>query len=255
MRLVQHDEAPVPAVRPLEQVHVRGAQQQVLQHRVVGQQQVRRAVAHLGSGEQLVREPGLARVQGLEQGGALGGPLRCLPGVPAERDLGCAREHLPQPAHLVVGQGVHRVQQQRPDPWTQRPGVPLPDELGEDRQQEALRLARPGPGRDDEVAARGGFADRRFLVRVQRPVQRQRGPAEPGEPAGQDTVGDQPPQAGARRVRRCRLEQRPLGQQRAGVDRVPQRPRELRVAHRQQRPQVAAVRQAEVLGGGDHVHH
>jgi hypothetical protein len=41
------------AVLALEQLDVRRAQQQVLKHRVVGEQQVRRAVAHLLAAEQL----------------------------------------------------------------------------------------------------------------------------------------------------------------------------------------------------------
>ena len=65
VRLVEHDEPPVPAVLSLEQFHVGRAEQQVLEHRVVGEQQVRRVVAHLLTAEQLVRQPWLARVQRL----------------------------------------------------------------------------------------------------------------------------------------------------------------------------------------------
>ena len=35
--------------------------------------------------------------------------------VAAERDVRCRLEDAAQPLHLVVGEGVHRVQQQRPD--------------------------------------------------------------------------------------------------------------------------------------------
>ena len=252
--LVEDHEPPVAAVRALEQVHVCRAKQQVLQHRVVGEQQVRRGLAHLGAGQQLVREPGLARVERVEERRAFGGPLRRLAGVPAERDVRRVRQHLPQAAHLVVGEGVHRVQQEGTDAGAERAGFALFDERGQDREQEALRLARAGPGRDDQVAAGLGLPDRLLLVRVQRPVKRQRGAAEPGEPAGQDAFADQVAQARPGLVRRRRLQHRSLGQQRAAVDRVPQRPREVRVPDGQQRPQVAAVGQAQVLGGGDDIH-
>ena len=254
MRLIEHDEPPVPAVLALEQIDIRRAQQQVLQHRVVGEQQVRRAVPHLLPAEQLAGQPGLPGVELLEQRRTLARPFRGISRIVPERDVRESLENLAQPAHLVVGERVHRVQQQRAHPRPEDAGGVFCDELRQHRKQEALGLPRSGPGCDHEVAARGGLADRLLLMQVQRAVQRQGRPAEPGECRVKHSVRDQFAQAGAGPVRRRRLEDRPLGQQRAALDGVPQRSGQRRLTYGQQRPQVPAVGGAQLGAGGDQVH-
>src|SRR5204863_4406754 len=133
------DEPPVPAVLALEQFHVGRAEQQVLKHRVVGKQLVRRVVPHLLTAEQLVRQPWFARVQRLIERRALGGALRRVTGVAAEGYLRRVGQQPAQPAELVVGERVHRIQQQRPHPGTERARRVLGGQRGQHRQQEALR--------------------------------------------------------------------------------------------------------------------
>ena len=254
VRLVEHDEPPVAAVLSLEQFHVGRAEQQVLEHRVVGEQQVRRVVAHLLTAEQLVRQPWLARVQRLVERRALGGALRGVTGVAAESDLRRVGQQPAQPAELVVGQRVHRIQQQRPNPGSERARRVLGGQRGQHRQQEALRLARPGAGGHHQVPARGRLPQRLLLMDVQRPVQGQCRAAQPGERRIKHPFADQVAQGRPGPVRRGGLEQRPLGQQRAGRDAVGQRGRKRRVTDRQQRPQVTPVGGAQQSAGADRVH-
>ena len=113
VRLVQGDEAPVPGVLALEQVEVGGAQQQVLQHRVVGEQQVRRLAPHLLAADELVGQRVALAVQAVVRVAGLPVAVLGVAGVAAEGDVRAAGEQFPQPFELVVGERVHRVQQQR----------------------------------------------------------------------------------------------------------------------------------------------
>ena len=148
----------------LPQRLVRGTQQQLVEHLVVGQQDVRRVIPQdLPVGDQpVLADPGTG--------------LDLLPGVQAGRDT---LEHLVpgdqpgQPGRLVIRQGVHRVQDQRLHPRPARP--PLPQHVVQDRDQERLGLARPGarghdrrqrprPPRPEVLAGQPG--ERRRLVPV-----------------------------------------------------------------------------------------
>ena len=94
----------------------------------------------------------------------------------------------------------------------------LGNQRGQHRQQETFGFPRSGSARDHHVTARGGLADRLLLVEIQRAVQRKGRAAQPGERRVEHPVGDQVAQAGPGPVRRGRLEDRPLGQQRAVSD-------------------------------------
>ncbi len=254
MGLVQDQEPPVPAVDPLEQVHVRRAEQQILQHGVVGEQQVRRAGAHLLPAEQLVRQALPAGVELVEQGSALARPLGGIAGVAAERDGGYGGQQLPQPLQLVVGQGVHRVEQQRPHAGGEISGGMLAGQRGQDRQQEALGLARSGTGGHHQIPARRRLAQRPLLVQVERPVQRQRGTAQPGERRIEHPLADQLPEGRPSQVRRGDLQQRALGEQRARPDLRRQRPGDPRIPHRQQRTQIPPVGAGDERAGLEGIH-
>ena len=89
---------------------------------------------------------------------------------------------------------------------------------------------------------------------VKRPVEGQRRAAQPGERRIQHALADQVAQARPGPVGRCRLQQRALGQQRAGGDAVGQRDRQPAVTDRQQRPQVTPVGGAQQSAGSDRVH-
>ncbi len=121
MRFVEHDELPALASAIVKQWAVVGADEQVLQHRVVGEQDVGRSVAHFVAEYHFTREA------------FLGPPIGVAPPVPAV--LGCLADVLTecrtetrprltqaptdvaQPVSLVVGERVHRVEDHGPDPW------------------------------------------------------------------------------------------------------------------------------------------
>ncbi len=109
--LVQHEELPAPGVRTVEERSVVGTEEEVLQHGVVGEQQMRRPFLHDLPRDQLVRVQGGARVSLLKI--ALGPQLRLLglTGVAAECDLGQRSEQASEALHLIVGQRIHRVEQ------------------------------------------------------------------------------------------------------------------------------------------------
>jgi hypothetical protein len=124
------------ALRP--QRGVLGAQQQLVEHLVVGEQHVGRLAADDGAvGDEAVL-------------GDLRALRAVLPGVERSRHAGELRlpgEQRGEAAGLVVGERVHRVKHERLQP-------PHALALGaqdvvEDRQQERLGLARTGAGGDD----------------------------------------------------------------------------------------------------------
>gem|GEM_PF-5139442 len=258
VRLVQGDEPPVPGVLALEQVEVGGAQQQVLQHRVVGEQQVRRPAPHLLAADELVGQRVALAVQAVVGVEGLPVAVLGLAGVAAEGDVRAAGEQFPQPFELVVGERVHRVQQQRAHARPELAAPVLLLQLVEDGQQEALGLARPGAGGHHQVASGAGLADRLLLVQVEGAVQVDRGAAGRGEGGRQHAFGDQLARGGAGPVGRGGLQQRPLGQQRAAADLLLQGVGESAVAQRQQGAQVAAVAvtdqgaDADGVQGGGH---
>ena len=107
MELIQHDvlqsgggDAP--------DIGVLGAQEQLVEHLVVGEQEVRRVLAHGGA---VGDESGLAHGRASRAGGFAGVEAG---GDPRERWL-CGQQ-LGEAFGLVGGQGVHRVQQEGLDP-------------------------------------------------------------------------------------------------------------------------------------------
>ena len=101
----------MPAIGTLEQVDVGGAQQQVFEHGVVGQQQVRRRGPHLGAAKQLVGQPGLTRIEHCELLRSLARRLGGVTNVAAEGEVGGMCQQLAEPLDLVVGERIHGVQQ------------------------------------------------------------------------------------------------------------------------------------------------
>ena len=135
------------ALRP--DPRVRLAQQQLVEHLVVRQQDVRRAAAHdRAVGDQAVRAH--PRAFGAELAGEQPG------GHAAER--GVRRDELREALRLVVGERVHRIEDQRLHPAdAARLGA---QDVVEDRVEERLGLARPGARRDERRAAGAARRDR-----------------------------------------------------------------------------------------------
>lgn len=199
MGLVQDNE---PPALPLEQIEVGRPEQQVLQHGVIGQQQVRRPVPHLLPAEQLVRQSNLPRVERFECRLAVPGAVRGLAGVPAEGDVRNLGQQLTEPLELVVGERVHWIEQQRPHPGAELTAGVFGGERVQNRQQEALGLAGAGAGGHDQVAAPHRLAQRMLLMLVQGAVQWQRGARQGRESLVEHAFIDQVMQGGAGRVRR-----------------------------------------------------
>lgn len=110
----------------------------MIEHLVVGEQDVRRRIVHEPPiGDQPVLRHHRPPARGLLTGVETGGHARQL------RMLG---DHSRQPLFLIVGQGVHRVDDQRLHP---RHALPLgAQHMIEDRDQERLDLTRAGAGGD-----------------------------------------------------------------------------------------------------------
>src|SRR5947209_5798423 len=104
MRLVQDYEMPVPAVCPLEQVDISRTQEQVLQHRVVREQQMRWCGSHLSPAEQLIWQPRFARIEQAEGLLSLASAFTGVSDVAAESDMRRGCQHLPEPFELVISQ-------------------------------------------------------------------------------------------------------------------------------------------------------
>ncbi len=135
---------------------------------------MRRCSLHLLPRQQLVGQRLLPGVPISELVTGLLGFTTCLAGVAPERHLGYTSQHISQALQLVVGQRIHGIQQQRADAGArERTILRLGREVLKDRDEEALGLARSGPGRDDDVVSGHGPADSGFLMVVQRTVQRQ----------------------------------------------------------------------------------
>ena len=128
----------------LPQAPLVGPQQHEVQHLVVGEQDVGRLVAqrllvldHV-VGPHLGRQPLVAAAD--VQAGAEGAPQPLV-----------VVDEAGQPASLVGGQGVHRVDEDRLHPR----GALVPEAVVEDGVEEALGLARAGARGDQRVARRG----------------------------------------------------------------------------------------------------
>ena len=89
-------------------------------------------------------------------------PLRCLADVHAERNAR-ARQQGAQPHQLILGQGVHRIDDHGADA-RRCPFVPQPQAATDDRVEEALRLTGAGAGRNERRATPDDRADRLILV-------------------------------------------------------------------------------------------
>ena len=92
-------------------------------------------------------------------------PLRRFPDVDAKRHSSTGQEP-PNPHQLVLGQGVHRVDDDGADPRGRRLVLEA-EALADHRVEEALGLPRARPGGNQSRAAIGDRPDRAFLVAVQ----------------------------------------------------------------------------------------
>ena len=178
-----------------EEGHVGEPGGQDLQLPEVGQQDAGLALADvllgaalLGRGQE-AHGPvlGLSLVSPLLAGGQVGFAARAREAV--HRHLGLGRrsradplaegdpraaQHVPQPVQLVVGQGVHRVDEDRRQPLVDAL-VPLPQQVVDDRVEERLGLARPGAGSDQDVLSRLDRLEDLLLVQPHRRVADQTG--------------------------------------------------------------------------------
>ena len=81
-------------------------------------------------------------------------------------------QHCTQAAHLIVDKCIHRVEKQRTNALSQRSPFLLREELCDQRDHKAFRLAGAGAGRHDQIAPHDGTAHRLLLVCKQRAVRR-----------------------------------------------------------------------------------
>ena len=215
VRLVEDDELPMLASSVVEQGTVVRADQQVLQHRVVGQQDVRWRLPHLVAKDEFAWQAALRSSGGVSP--LIPGAFRRLAYVLPECRLEIG-PRVPQvstdcsePLALVVRQSVHGVQDHRPCArLIELPRDMLTIELEEDGVKEALGLAACGAGRHDDVHAvdmRG--ADGAFLMCVQLAID-QRGQQALGS-AG-ETLAGEPVSMHSIREPAVRLRKRPLQQ-------------------------------------------
>ena len=84
-----------------------------------------------------------------------------------------ALEQGAHPLHLVVGQGVHGVDDDGPDAGAQLPLLLLPEQVLQNGQQEAFGLARAGAGGHHQILPCRGQSQGLLLVAVQGPIQLQ----------------------------------------------------------------------------------
>ncbi len=171
MRFIYNDEPPLRISARCEKHHVKWPYQQILEHRVVGQQQVGRIVTHLLATQDLVAEH---RLTDIELGKRLPRSHRIglgLAGVTTKCDRRISRKDLPEPLHLIIGQRVHWVQQQSAYPRSESPRLLFTNETIEDRYQEGFCFSRTGAGGHNEVTAARGLSDGLLLMDVQRTIQ------------------------------------------------------------------------------------
>ena len=113
MHLIKDDELPVPTFGSIKQAGVLGPEQEVFEHRVVGQQNVRRLFAYCFPGDPFVTERfliQLAPVSLISRSVLFLGVTDVAP----ERHLWETLQERPKPLHLVVGESVHRIEEKRP---------------------------------------------------------------------------------------------------------------------------------------------
>ena len=213
MGLVDGNVPPVSAEGPSEQRRVLGTQQEVLEHRVVGEQDVRRVLADLLARDDLVGELVLAGVLLFPLRKRLRLSLLGVAGVAAEGDVGALQQHA-EPLELVICQGVHRIE----DHGSDASGMPLLFELAEDvvedGQQEALSLARARTGDNRIVAPGGGLSDGPHLMDVERAVRVEvlrLSTSQAQHALAEDLLVNQFRNSLVLAVRRCRLQERALG--------------------------------------------
>ena len=224
VHLVEHDEA--AAVILEERVAVPRADQQVLEHHVVRQEDVRRALPH--------------RL-------ALGLFRRAV--VLLHRDVGVARgvEVLRDADFLIVREGVHRVDEDRRDAALLEFRRVL-DRVLQDGKQEALALAGPGAGRHGERTR--VFPEQvrdRFTLVEKRP--RAAGAALDG--LRQPPVERQLAPRRARLERPVRLEERILREEARLVERLLEPQAQLRVARPELGDKEGAILSDRLIDDGD----
>ncbi|MCS1410574.1 MAG: hypothetical protein M2R45_03769 [Verrucomicrobia subdivision 3 bacterium] len=156
----------------VEQRAVVRANEQVLQHGVVRQQDVGRRLSHLITKYKLSRQPALGARRSVTP--SVPGILRCLSDVLPERRfesrlrLAQFPADRTQPLTLIVRQRIHGVEDQGPHSWFFQLLIEvLAIELEQDWVEKTFGLATGGAGGDDDVPVvhvRG--ADGAFLMHI-----------------------------------------------------------------------------------------
>ena len=151
--LVQHDEAPEPPRLAVEELTILGPEQQVLQHGVVGDEDVGRRLTHPLAADQLIGQEGLVGELLTDEGFSAGLLLFGLARVAAKSNGGVMGQVPAEALQLVVGQGVHGIEEQRPHArLSQQARLALAQQVIEDGDQESLGLATAGAGGHHHVA-------------------------------------------------------------------------------------------------------
>lgn len=137
---------------------VRGADEEVVEHLVIGEENVRRILLHPRAVRDDVVRPHRAVLRGLRL--TLADVEACLHAL--ERRDG--RAELRDAARLIGGERVHRIDEDRFHPRRAR----VPPAVVEDRHEERLGLARTGTRRDERALrrARAQPSPRPLLVEV-----------------------------------------------------------------------------------------
>ena len=169
MRLVDGDMPPVRTEGLAEQRRILRTKEEILEHRIVGEQDVGRILANLLAGYDFVRKLDLSGILFLPFLERLGLGLLGVAGVTTEGDIGAFQKHT-ESLELVVRKSVHRIENH----GANASGAALISELFENvienRQKEAFGLTRSSAGNNSIVAVVRSLLDGLHLVHVKRAV-------------------------------------------------------------------------------------
>ena len=188
-------------MRSLKQIHVCGAEEEILKHGVVGEQQMWGSCLHLLPREQLIRQARFAGIEEFKLALSFTRRLGRVTDIAAKSDVRGRGKHLPKPLHLVVSEGVHGVQQQGSDPWSQWIDICLRCERGQDRNEEALSLSGTGSGGHNQISAGMGLTGRLLLMRVELSIYRESRTTQTTKARWEDALVNQVTQSSATDVR------------------------------------------------------
>ena len=175
VRLVQND---ILQLRAGKHAVVLGSEHHVFQHGVVGDEDVRRVRLHFLAGDKLVRERINRRARSVLMrfpvfAQRLAAFMLRVAVVYSEADLAEIPEKRAHALDLVVGQSVHRVDDDRTHAGIEFAVFQLRENVLDDGDQEAFRFAGARAGGDDQIFSGVRLPESVFLMQIQRPLELQ----------------------------------------------------------------------------------